>query len=225
MNHHIIVLNLERSKERKDLLEKQFQNIGLTNYTFFPCFDGKDIINMGFTAPIIRGSGMGRNLQKTELAIIMSHIGALKHAQIMGYENVVILEDDVTICEDWNERLDDLEILWRGTVWDYVYLSGHSDYVKFEIHKVPTLISAPPMVGAFSYLVNQSGIQKVIKECSEFSTTFDDMIMNKIQSKKIIGKVYFPFMTYHSGTESLNWNITSPPHTSIKYFKNKINEI
>lgn len=225
MNHHIIVLNLERSKERKVLLEAQFEKVGLTNYTFFPCFDGKDIINMRFTAPIIKGVGMGRDLQKTELAIIMSHIAALKHAQIMGYENVVILEDDVTICEDWNERLNNIEILWSGTIWDYIYLSGHSDYEKFEVHKNPILLPAPKMVGAFSYLVNKTGIEKLIKYCSEFATTYDDMIMHKIQSGKLIGKVYFPFMTYHSGTESLNWNIISPPHPSINYFKNKINEI
>lgn len=224
LNTHIIILNLKRSAERKQLLVDQFKKIGLTdglNYTFWPAFDGNDIINMRMSAPIIKGVGIGRNLEKSELSIIMSHVSALKHAQVMKYKNVVILEDDVMICEDWEDRLNILEGLLPET-WEYVYLSGHSDYTVIPMSKTPKIISAPTMVGAFSYLVNKKGIEKIAKFATNFITTYDDMIMHKVQGGKLEGYLYLPFMTCHVAKESYIWGVTSQDHSSRKYFKNKL---
>ena len=219
--YSIIVLNLERSHSRKDKILEQFKKLKLNNYFFFPCFDGKNIINMSFTASIIRGSGLGRKISAPELSIIMSHIGALKFAQIMNFENVVILEDDVVLCEDWKDRITWLfENLPEN--WEYVYLAGHSDYVKLPKFEEPTIIEAPQMVGAFSYLVNKSGIQKLINYCGEFTTTYDDMIMHKIVTKKLNGYYLYPYMTYHADSISTLWDEPSLNHPSKNYFKNKI---
>lgn len=220
--YHIIVLNLQRSSDRKQLMEDQFKKLGLTNYSFFPCFDGKNIINMLFNVPIIKGSGLGRKLEKNEISIILSHIAALKHAQIMEYENTVILEDDVVLCEDWEERLD---WLFKNLPkdWEYVYLAGHSDFVKLPMFEEPTIIKAPMMIGAFSYLVNKSGIQKLIDYCGEFVTTYDDMIMYKIQSGKLSGYYLAPYMTYHRDNISTLWEgLPSVNHPSKNYFKNRL---
>ena len=220
--YHIIVLNLEKSIDRKLLIENQFKKLELTNYTFFSCFDGKNILNMGLTAPILKGSGLGRKLEKNELCVIMSHIGALKHAQIMNYENLIIFEDDVVLCEDWKERI---EWVFQNLPadWEYLYLSGHSNYVKLPMFEEPTIIKAPPMIGAFSYLVNKSGIEKLIKYCGEFITTYDDMIMHKIQSGKLNGYYLAPYMTYHVDSISTLWEgLPSVNHPSKNYFKNTL---
>ncbi len=222
--YHIIVLNLQRSIERRQLMEEQFKKLELTNYTFFPGFDGKNIINMSFNVPIIRGSGLGRKLERNEISIIMTHISALKHAQIMKYENVIILEDDVVLCEDWKDRI---EWLFKNLSedWEYVYLAGHSDFVKLPMFEEPTIIKAPAMIGAFSYLVNEKGIQKLINYCGEFTTTYDDMIMYKIQTNKLNGYYLAPFMTYHRDNVSVLWEgIPSLNHPSQKYFKTKLKE-
>ena len=228
-NTHTIILNLERSKSRKNALISQLEQSGVSNYTFFPGFDGKDILNNSLSnIPILKGAGMGRNLMKNEIAVILSHIAALKHAKVMGYENVIILEDDVTICKDWEPRLQSL-LNALPENWEYVYLSGHSDYVKIPMYDKPTIIPAPKMIGAFAYLVNKAGIDKLIKQCSEIVTTYDDMIMHKIYAKKLSGYLYLPFMVYHSGEESLIWD-ESPghlahnnnKHSSYNYFKENI---
>jgi GR25 family glycosyltransferase involved in LPS biosynthesis len=224
MKFHIIVLNLERSPDRKKLMEEQFIKLNITNYSFFPAFDGKLIINTSFVASIIKGSGMGRKMTNNELSIIMSHIGALKFAQIMNYDNVVILEDDVVLCEDWEDRMEWL-LKALPESWEYVYLAGHSDFVKLPYYDTPTIIKAPPMIGAFSYLINQSGISKLIKFCSEFVTTYDDMIMFKIRSEKLNGYYLCPYMTYHRDNISTLWEgLPSVNHPSINYFKNRIDD-
>jgi GR25 family glycosyltransferase involved in LPS biosynthesis len=222
--YNIIVLNLQRSLDRKQLMEDQFNKLELDNYSFFPCFDGKNIINNSFSSSIIKGSGLGRKLQKNELCIIMSHIAALKHAQIMNYENIVILEDDVVLCEDWKDRI---EWLFKNLPddWEYTYLAGHSDFVKLPMFEEPTIIKAPPMIGAFSYLVNKSGIEKLINYCGEFTTTYDDMIMYKIQSGKLNGYYLAPYMTYHRDNISTLWEgLPSVNHPSKNYFKNKLSD-
>ncbi len=221
MNSHIIVITLDRTPERKKIIEQRFKGLSIDNYTFFPAFDGKNIINMSYVVPIIKGVGIGRKLSLSEISIINSHLSALKHAQIMQYENVIILEDDVFICEDWYARLKILESLLPNS-WEYIYLAGHSDYISIPKYDVPTLIKAPKMVGAFSYLVNKGGIEKLIKYCGEFVTTYDDMITHKIESNKLEAYLYLPYMTYHLEGESLNWGSYSGKHSSFNYFKNKL---
>ena len=228
----IIVLNLERSSKRKELMINQFVKLNLTqnkDYYFLPAYDGVNLTNFSFNPTISMGYGAGRVFQKAELAIIMSQIAAIKFAQMMNFDNVIILEDDVILCEDWLNRLNILETLLPEN-WEHVYLSGHSDYVKFKEYNTPTLIGAPKMVGAFSYLVNKSAYTKITRFTTSMLTTFDDLIMYMIDQKKLNSYVYFPFMTFHNADDSTVWDNKTPDHlthinnmhSSYKYFKNKV---
>jgi len=222
----IIVLNLERASDRKELLIEQFDNLKMKfgeDYMFFPAYDGKDIINMSMQVPIVTGVGLGRKLEKAEIAIIMSHLAALRHAEVMKYKEVIILEDDVVLCEDWKVRINLLKEHINED-WEYIYLSGHSDYVDIPIVKDPIVIPAPMMVGAFSYMVKPSAIPKLIKYGMQIVTTYDDMITLKIKSGKLKGYVYLPFMTYHNAKTSYIWGETSQNHSSKARFKNNIND-
>lgn len=217
----IFILNLERSPDRKEKLQQQLDAAGVTDYHFFPAYDGRHITNLTFNANIGVGYGAGRQFQKAELAIIMSHIAVIRHAMMMEYDQIIVLEDDVALCEDWDDRLTMLfKQLPRD--WEYVYLSGHSDYIQFKQHSTPIVEEAPPMVGAFSYMVNKSAYSKIVKQCTSFMTTYDDMIMNLIQQKKMKGHIYFPFMTYHNAETSLIWGVTAKEHSSKTFFKNKL---
>jgi len=232
----IIVLNLERASQRKDIMIQQFTKLQMDqniHYYFLPAYDGNFITNFSFNANISIGYGTGRVFQKGELAIIMTQIAAIKFAQIMNFNSVIILEDDVILCEDWYKRLDILRQKLPEN-WEHVYLSGHSDYVKFDVYDKPTLLPSPRLVGAFSYIVNKSVYSKIIRFTSSFLTTFDDMIMIMIDKDKSIHKlnsyIYFPFMTFHNANESFVWDGKDPGHlthnnnmhSSYKYFKNKI---
>lgn len=228
----IIVLNLERAQDRKERMISQFAKLQMDenlHYYFINAYDGNYLTNFSFHANIGMGYGTGRAFQKAELGIIMTQIAAIKFAQTMKFENVIILEDDVILCEDWHERLD---ILFSKLPenWNHVYLSGHSDYVKFSVYDTPTIIPAPKMVGAFSYLVNRKAYSKICKFTMSFLTTFDDMIMHMIDQKSLISYAYFPFMTFHNANESFVWNGETPGHlshidnmhSSYKFFKNRI---
>ena len=79
--YNIIVLNLQRSKDRREIMEKQFKKLELDNHYFFPAFDGRNIMNTSFRASITKGAGLNRKLLNAEISIIMTHIAALKMAQ------------------------------------------------------------------------------------------------------------------------------------------------
>jgi hypothetical protein len=40
MDCEIIVINLEKSKQRKENIQKRFKELNITNYVFLPAFDG-----------------------------------------------------------------------------------------------------------------------------------------------------------------------------------------
>ena len=84
----ILVLNLERSKKRKALIEKQFIDYGIRDYQFYPAYEGMHMTNLTINANIGIGYGAGRQFQKAELAIIMTHLGAIKTAKMMGWDKV-----------------------------------------------------------------------------------------------------------------------------------------
>jgi len=227
--NNIIVINLDRSKSRKDNLIKQFKERNISNYFFLPAYDGRYMTNLTMAANIGIGYGSGRKFQKAELAIIMSHLSAIKYAKMMNWDEAIILEDDVVLCNDWNRRIVSL-LTDLPRDWEHVYLSGHSDYVKFQKYETPTIISSPAMVGAFTYIVNNTAYDKVINYCMSFMTTFDDMIMHMVNQQKLKSYAYFPFMSFHNADESFVWDGKKPGHlahknnmhSSYSYFKSDI---
>ena len=224
MSIPIICINLDRSVERKELMIEQFNKLKMIknlDYWFFQAFDSKYITNNSYGAKIGVGYGMGRQFKNAELSIINSHIAALKFAKMLELKEVIIIEDDIFMCEDWFDRIVKLKKLLDDN-WDFIYLSGHSDYAKIEKSEKSKVIDAIKMSGAYSYMVNCKAYDKIIGFCDSYMTTFDDMIMNMISLKKINAKIYLPFMTYHTNNVSTLWESESKDHDSKKYFVNKL---
>jgi len=226
----IAILNLERAENRKKLMQDQFEKIGIDNYFFFPAFDGKHIINFSMHGHITYGSGTGRKFNPAEIAITNGHMSVIKHAQVMNYDQIIVLEDDVVICEDWEKRIDWI-VKNVPSDWDYIYLAGHSDYTTIPMSDELKIIPAPKMVGAFSYIVNKTAYSKITKFCSSYLTTYDDMIMHMcITTNKMKGYLALPFLSFHNANESLIWEEDpskyikneGQQHSSVKYFRNNI---
>jgi len=216
----IIVLNLLRNQEKKNLIESQFIKLGLKDYLFFPAIDARNITN-NIDVKIGVGYGFGRSLTKTEIAIILSHISIINYANVNNLDNIIILEDDVVLCEDFTKRVE--SILSRvPDVWDYIYLSGHSDYIVLPVEETEKVFKSPKMVGAFSYMVNKRAYQKIIDFCLSFMTTYDDLIMQMSTLNRLNCFSVLPFLTYIRDYYSENSQGITKNHPSIKYFRNKL---
>jgi GR25 family glycosyltransferase involved in LPS biosynthesis len=221
---HIICINLPGTDKRKNQMIEQFERSEITDYSFWSGFDGRKIINNSFGAKIIYGYGLGKDFTKLMIAMMIAHTTALKLAQYLNLDHVVILEDDVFLCKDWNNRMDVL-LQYLPEDWEHVYLGGWSDYVKLEVHEKPAIFRSPKITGGWSYMVHKRAYEKIIDFFTSLITTGDEIFLYKIEQGKLISYVYMPFMAYPRGEDSIKLGITienKELHPSYKYFKDQL---
>ena len=140
----ILYINLDRSKDRKKLMEKQLPLVS-DNYQRVSAIDGKKIDNIESGAVNnIKYFNEYTNLSPAELACTMSHIKSIKIAYDKGYKNALILEDDSLfyLKSMWNDRLEDI-MKMAPNDWEIIKLfsggwshcnSFKKDFKKFDIN-------------------------------------------------------------------------------------------
>lgn len=101
----IYCINLIDRKDRKDLVNKSFNKIGL-DVEFY------DAIRYGFgttCSNLIRNNSKGYfNLESnSEFGCFMSHYSILKNAKERGYKSILIIEDDICFRKDFNDIISE----------------------------------------------------------------------------------------------------------------------
>ena len=233
----IFVINLERNKERRETIEKQFKSYNITNYEFIKGIDGNTLTNDLISLNVKTRKNIDKkyknHFSNKEIACLKSHALAISKAIKDKLDSVIILEDDIVICEDWNSRLDKL-IKITPKKWNHIYLSGFPagyDLIENQDQFNP-LAFAPFLhvekskttMGAFSYMLKKEVFNIVKKEYLSFTTPTDNIIDKLIKSGELISYSFFPYLTYHDndiiseiwGSEYL------VDHESKRYFINKL---
>lgn len=113
----ILLINLDRSKDRLEEQNIQFKRLGLTferlSAVSIHDFSEADYKKMAF--------GAQRPMKQSELACFLSHKKAWEYVLKLK-EPCVILEDDAVLVKDFNKILDDVTGL---TQVDYINLEVH----------------------------------------------------------------------------------------------------
>lgn len=215
----IIVINLDRAEERKTKLIESFNRVGInTNEVLFlSAFDGESL-NNNFERTII-GEYMGRTFAKGEICCTLSHITAIKIAKTLGYKNILILEDDVELSDNFLEMIDNLEKQLPEN-WDQIYLgaivSGLGDKISENIYKINT----DSMMGTHSYLLNSSVYDLVSNKLLGFNTSTDGEF-NILHINNILNSfIYVPFLTYqYDGYSYISNTNKAMKNMTNKFFK------
>jgi GR25 family glycosyltransferase involved in LPS biosynthesis len=120
MFEKIYCINFLEAAERREFMSKQFKEIGL-DVEFFNAINYSKI---KFMYPVKKTKL--RNMHKV-LGCALSHYTCVKSAKLLGYKNVLILEDDTCFIKDTlllKEYLNNLP-----ADWDYIkYSLCHSEY-------------------------------------------------------------------------------------------------
>jgi len=240
MKHKILIINLNKRKDRKNKILKQLKENNIYNYDFIEAVDGSKIntdlipLPLGFNRSHL-DKIYHKHFNNNEIACIQSHIKALNYAKKHHLEYVIILEDDVILCEDWNDRLSKLFKLLPPK-WNHVYLSGMPNEEE-QIKTFRPLNLAPFLhieqsidtMGAFSYILKNDSYDLVINELNKLVLPVDDVIRNLVINKKLLSYTYYPFMTYHDNEiPSSIWDEKiwkqeySHDHESKRFFINKL---
>jgi len=95
----IFCINLERAKERKDKIKRQWIDELKLDINFWKAYDKRDILNGHYVYPYTKELSektLGRQLSPGEIACVTSYCQLYEHCLENNYDSVIIMEDDVT---------------------------------------------------------------------------------------------------------------------------------
>ena len=167
----IYYINLDRSKDRKEYMEKQFEMYDI-KATRIPGVNGKDLnnntdyINLSIDDSKIRKikfTNSYKNNTLGELGCTLSHIKAIFTAYKNGDENALILEDDnsFALYPYWSISLEkvienapkDWNVI---TLFDFKCSNLKGDYLKFDVNS--------PCYSTVAYIINRKGMENILHD-------------------------------------------------------------
>ena len=225
---HKYYINLDRSTDRKESIEKEFEIYNVKNYERFPAVDGSklDSLKEGEITGY-KYSNDYPKLSKGELGASLSHLTAIKKAYEKGIDYVIILEDDVkfTLMPYWKKNLSEI-IEEVPKDFDILLLTfqdfGKNKNNEDKIYKRPTNNSVQSSV---CYLVSRRGMEKVHNLFfSDKTISFrkEDELTDAIIDRGIWNKMEIYYTQPHLfPLDSLKFNTTinglnSDPEINIK---------
>ena len=109
---HMYCINLKHRDDRWSDCSKQFDEFGL-DVERFDAVNGKEVTP--------EGVGI---LLPGEVGVIRSNYNIIKDAKEKGYKRIIIFEDDVELCEDFNERFMS-HYTSTPDDWRFIYMGGN----------------------------------------------------------------------------------------------------
>jgi GR25 family glycosyltransferase involved in LPS biosynthesis len=105
-------INLDRSKDRRENMEKEIATYDLKNIKRIKAFDGKEITN-NYYGEIdgYKYENIGKhNNTNSQLAVTMSHIKTIMQIKEDGHDYALVFEDDVefTLVPHWSKNLEQI---------------------------------------------------------------------------------------------------------------------
>lgn len=214
----IIVINLDKAQERKNRLIESFNRVGINpdDVLILSAFDG-EILNNDFERTIF-GGAMDRTFAKGEICCTLSHISAIKMAKSLKYKNVLILEDDIELCDNFLERINSIENQLPDS-WDQIYIGAivHNlgDKISENIYKV----NGNSVMGTHSYILNSSSYDLVVKQLTEFNTSTDGEFSILHANNLLNSYIYIPLLTYqYSGHSYITNGNKDMENMTTQYF-------
>jgi len=147
----VYIVNLPERVDRRREIEHELQRIGLS-------VDGQHI--RYFRA--IRPESAGLFPSLGARGCFMSHLEILREAKRDGLDNILVMEDDLTM--DPRLGLEQPEMLTRlqNGSWDILYL-GHVESTPDAIERPALRISQIPMATTHFYALNRQGIATLLE--------------------------------------------------------------
>tara|TARA_R100000908_G_C3742952_1_gene139004 strand:+ start:916 stop:1581 length:666 start_codon:yes stop_codon:yes gene_type:complete len=215
----IIVINLERATERKERLIESFKrvNFDISNVVFLPAFDA-DILDNFFDRNFF-GKAMGRTFAKGELCCTLSHIMAIKMAKTLNYKNILILEDDIELCDDFLDRLNMLGQQLPEN-WEQIYIGGIINTNGKKISENIFETVGDTMMGTHSYLLNHTVYDLVSNKLLEFNSATDGEYNLLHKSGELKSHIFIPLLTYqYDGYSYITYTDKKMKSMTNKHFK------
>lgn len=191
----VFVINLPHRTDRI----KQFDFYAKKHnfdYEVFPAFDGKKLISQDFEYDGIKVGNpyMNESYFKGNVGCLISHLNLIKYCESMGFESIMVFEDDCGFVDDFNNRLDNL-MTKVDDDWKMLYFGGSLFEVDDEFD---SYISVSKVLTTHSYMVKRDVFKSIIENFLEKIFTSEVDVCYSDLHKKIKTYLAMPFLTFQS---------------------------
>lgn len=207
----IFYINLTRSNDRREKLEKTLNENGL-KFTRIEAIDGNDL-----DIDLIKSQyHVNSKLNKYEIACALSHYKALEEIKSKKYDIALILEDDCNFEYMQYKTLPLSELVKIKDNWETIQIAGiYSKKRFFEMISLQEELLANNDAGAMAYLINQKGIDKILKHFHETKILNVSEHNLFLITKNYMTKPYFTYYNYRKIKSTIRENIKSTNMTQI----------
>ncbi len=210
-------ISLKNSKRRL-YVQDEFKKAEIHNVAWFDAID-KHTLTVPELSPKIKIDGA---IAPGILACMLSHLALIRKAKEMNLPSIVVFEDDVIFCDDFQERIAYLENNVPDN-WDIITLGGHfqkpdrnmepldSDARRVDnyIHKVYH------QGGTYAYIIRESVYDYILRNCN-YNFGMDQFYSDHVYSR-FNTYAFVPFLV---GCAEGRSEITDTAHIyeNIKWF-------
>lgn len=209
----IYYINLDISPDRNEKCLAQFKQYGIEAERISG-FLGREKYNTG--RPLFDG----------RMGALSSHLFALNKAITDGYEKALILEDDVILCDDFNNEFQKY-IDSMPSDWHMIYLGGNHNYpfvISEHIIKLRHTLANHAYCVKLDFLKKE--VQPAIREMWE--SKHNDLLFNggtEVPNEYTIDNILAKFQNTHNCygfTKQLMWqeagfSITENTYTNFEW--------
>jgi len=228
-NEKTYIINLSRRCDKKKLMNYKLSkmNIPEADYQFYEAVDGSDPKNDNHLSQVLQAQK--KISTRGAVGLALTYIDLLEDAFNKSYERILILEDDVNFNKDYHRlirshqpTIDDkkYDIVWLGANQPSFSPSQLSDIKQSSIY-IPEPHKNNYTYGTFSIIINNSGINKMLKVINKNNILnfkpIDVMINEMIKSNVLKGVVVNPFLTMPDVSDSDNMG----PRDQISFSKSR----
>jgi len=188
------IVNMKRRLDRKEALEKLLQNANMTSYEFVEAVDG-ELLKPNEELRLLFERN-DNQYKRGVLGCALSHIQLWKQLTLdLENDFYIILEDDITLCENFKEKLDYCVEQFIEQNLEHLGLGEYNTakILNQDLNKLEIVEKDPYKIWniTFAYIISKSAAQKLIN------------FMNKCSVKSAIDNVqsYGYVIRYHTLNE------------------------
>lgn len=209
----IYVINLKKRYDKNLLMKIKLDLIGIKDYTVFEGIDGKSESLEEICNKI---NVYGKFKSRGAIGLILTYIELLNDIYLKGYDNVLILEDDVNCHKSYLKLISLLSSILNDKQYDIIWLGANqTKMTKAQFNDVknkstykPDPTNAVYTYGTFSIILNKTGVIKMMERINMNNIKnlkpIDVMLNDMIQDGVLNGIVCYPFLFMPDVTESDN---------------------
>jgi len=190
----IYVINLPRSRERRRRMKRRLE--GLKNVFWYPTIPAEEETRIT--------EEERKTLRPNDLRVIangLTHEDIWRDAEIRGYGNILVLEDDVLFHKDWLRlTLDSLRKLEETDRNWHMFMLNCGGFIQYDVEGLRKIPLHARMLLAGAYVLSPSGRKQLLRMTFPRSMASDYRLMELQNFER--SYFHFPMLAHQENLDS-----------------------